>query len=301
VRALVTGATGFLGSRLTRRLVADGHAVAILTRPGSNRTQLDPVAAAIDVVEVDETPECMRRAVAGAQPDVVFHTATYYARDHRPEDIAPLLEANVAFPLRLIDAMAREGVRRLVNTGSAWQYTDEQTYRPVCLHSATKAAFEALLGYFTDGNGIDAITLVMHDSYGPGDPRRKIFSILRERAASSEPFAMSAGEQLIDLIHVDDAVDAFMTAAHRLLAPDRTPAAETYSLSGGSPLPLRQVVDIYLRGAGLTVPIHWGSRPYHPREVMVPWTGGARLPGWQPRIAIAAGLEALAREHAASG
>lgn len=293
MKALVTGATGFVGSRLTRRLVEEGHAVGILTRASSDRAQLADVLGRIDVHVIDDGPESIRRALAAAQPDVVFHLATYYARDHRPEDVAPMLEANVGFPLRLVDAMVREGVRRFVNTGSAWQYADEHTYRPVCLHSATKEAFQTLFSYFVDAGSLDAITLVLHDTYGPRDPRRKIFSILRDRAGSPEVLEMSGGEQLIDLIHVDDAVAAFSLAAERLL--ERKGAGhEIYSVSGGQPLPLRRVVETYLKHAGLDVPIRWGGRSYHEREVMVPWAGGAALPGWRPQVDVETGLRRLA-------
>ncbi len=293
MRALVTGATGFVGSRLARRLVAEGHSVGVVSRAGSNRDQLADVVDRIEFYPVDETAESVRQAVSRSRPDVVFHLATYYARDHRCEDLEPMLEANVAFPLRLVDAMTREGVRRFVNTASAWQYSDPQQYRPVCLHSATKEAFQALLEYFVDAGKIDAITLALHDTYGPGDPRRKIFSLLRDRAGTTEVLEMSGGEQLIDLIHVDDAVAAYAIAAQRLLERDGA-AHEVYSVSGGRPLSLRRVVETYLVNAGLDVPIRWGGRLYHEREVMVPWAGGAALPGWRPQVDVEEGLRRLA-------
>jgi nucleoside-diphosphate-sugar epimerase len=294
VKALVTGATGFLGSRLVRRLIADGHTVSVLSRGTSSYAQIQDLLAQLTIYTVDEHPDGFRRAVAAAAPDVVFHLATYYARDHRPDDLAALLEANIAFPLRLIDAMAREGARCLVNTGSAWQFYESATYRPVCLHSATKEAFSALVRYFVDIGAIDCITLMMHDSYGPGDPRRKIFTILSDRAGTSEPLQMSAGEQWIDLIHVNDAVGAYLVAADRLRESRRPAAHETYSIGGGNPLPLRQVVETFLRHAGMSIPIQWGGRPYHEREVMQTWAGGERLPNWWPRIDIDTGLKELA-------
>lgn len=294
LKALLTGATGFIGSRLTRRLVDAGHSVAILVRESSRTDQLAGYLDRLRLRVVDDTTECLRRVVAFELPDVVFHLATYFARDHRPEDLNPMIEANITFPLRLVDAMAREGVQSLVNTGSEWQYFAGSDYRPVCLHSATKQAFEALLAYFVDAGNIRCTTLILRDTYGAGDPRRKIFSILREHAGLSQPLDMSAGEQLVDLVHVDDAVSAFELAAQRLVAGLQTAGHEVYSVRGAQALPLRQIVETYLRLSNLDVRIRWGGRPYHPREVMLPWTGGETVPGWRPQIDIADGLKELA-------
>ena len=103
---------------------------------------------------------------------------------------------------------------------------------------------------------------------------------------------MSPGEQLIDLVHIDDVVQAFLIAAGCL---DRQPAGthETYAVSSGSPLPLRQLVELYRQITGTDVRVHWGGRPYRPREVMVPWNAGKLLPGWQPRISLEEGLRCL--------
>lgn len=292
MRAVVTGATGFLGSRLTRRLIDEGHDVAVLARPTSTFRELAGYIDRLDVHMVDETAESIRRALAASSPAVVFHLATYYVRDHRPEDLGLLLESNVAFPLRLVDAMTREGIRNLVNAGSAWQYYEGDTYRPVCLHSATKQAFESLARYFIDAGKIRCTTLMVHDTYGPHDPRRKIFSILRDRAVTSEPLEMSAGEQLIDLVHVEDVVSAFLVAAERLVS-DLAAPYETYSVTGGDPQPLRAIVETYLRLSGNTARVLWGARPYHEREVMVPWRGGKPLPGWHPQVALEDGLRGL--------
>jgi nucleoside-diphosphate-sugar epimerase len=293
MKALITGATGFVGSRVARHFVARGHSVSALIRDGSSLDQLGDAVHAVRLHVADGTPESIRHAIAAEKPDVVLHLATYYVFDHHPEDLKPMVEANILFPLMVIDAMTREGVGRLVNTGSAWQHFQDAAYSPVCLHSATKQAFESLVSFFVETGRLRCITLMLNDTYGPGDPRRKIFTVLREWNGEGKALAMSAGEQMIDIVHVDDVARAFEVAAERLVSDTMTERWEEYSVSSGQPLRLRELVEKFLAAAGLSVAIDWGARPYREREVMVPWTKGRRLPGWQPSIGIDEGLMTL--------
>jgi len=298
MKALVTGATGFVGSRLARRLVKDGHSVAILARETSGLHELEPVLRDIRVHRLDAAPDAIARAVATERPDIVFHLATYFVFDHKPEDLKPLIESNILFPLQLVDAMARAGVRFFVNTGSAWQHFEDKNYDPVCLHAATKQAFEDLLAYFVASGKIACITLKLNDTYGPNDPRRKIFTLLREAARNGQPLKMSAGAQAIDLVHIDDVVRAYLAAAARLIgSPVKS---EDYVVSSGSPLPLRELVELYLEVAGTKLAIEWGARPYREREVMVPWTKGRPVPGWKPEVPLRRGLKERAEASAKS-
>ena len=94
-----------------------------------------------------------------------------------------------------------------------WQHFGTPDYRPVNLYAATKQAFEDVLAYYADAQGIAAVTLELYDTYGPGDPRRKLIRILFEAARSGEPIQLSPGEQVIELLHVDDAVPRIVKEA----------------------------------------------------------------------------------------
>ena len=99
---------------------------------------------------------------------------------------------------------------------------------------------------------------------------------------------LSPGEQILDMVHVDDAASAFLVAARRLLAAP-APLMESFLVSGER-MTVRQLVA-RMAGAGLPVQAQWGARPYRPREVMVPCDpGGHRLPGWAPAVSLERGL-----------
>lgn len=289
--ALVTGATGFVGSHIVRRLVRDGWEIHILSRADSHLPDAPEFAHVINHGH-DGCTESMVACVAQAKPDVVFHLASLFLSQHATKDIESLIQSNVLFGNQLLEAMKVNGVSQIVNTGTSWQHYNNEDYNPVCLYAATKQAFEAILEYYVQAEGFKAITLKLFDTYGPSDPRPKLFYLLNKAATSGVPLDMSAGEQLIDLVHIDDVIEAYVIAAKRLLE-GKVLYHKYYAVSSGQSLPLRKLVDLYAQVTEQSVPVNWGVRPYRPREVMRPWNEGCAIEGWHPRVALEDGLKQL--------
>lgn len=289
--ALVTGATGYVGSNLAQRLLREGWQVHILSRADSRMTAILEFSQVTKHIH-DGSTESMVRCVAQAKPDVVFHLASLFLSQHATKDVESLIQSNVLFGNQLLEAMKVNEVNCLINTGTSWQHYNNEDYNPVCLYAATKQAFEALLEYYVHACGIKAISLKLFDTYGPDDPRPKLFHLLNKAAASGETLDMSKGEQLIDLVHIDDVVEAYLIAAQHLLEGKVT-QHETYAVSSGQPLPLKELVQLYVEVTEKVVKVSWGARPYRYREVMVPWNHGRAVSGWSPKVAIEQGIKKL--------
>jgi len=287
--ALVTGATGFIGAHLARRLVREGWQVHTVIRPDSNLPDAPEFKQVINHVH-DGSTEGMVACVSQAKPDVVFHLASLFLSQHTTKDIESLIHSNVMFGNQLLEAMNVNGVGNLINTGTSWQHYNNEDYNPVCLYAATKQAFEAILEYYIQACGIKAITLKLFDTYGPDDPRPKLFHLLNKAAKSGEPLDMSAGEQMIDLVHVDDVVEAYLIAAQRMFEA-KVSQHETYAISSGQPLPLKELVRLYAEVTKQTVAVNWGARPYRFREVMTTWKNFQNLEQWQPKMTLAEGMQ----------
>lgn len=286
--ALVTGATGFIGKHLARRLVQDGWKVHMLSR-ATSRLPDKPEFIQITNYIYDGSTESVVNCVAQVKPDVVFHLASLFISQHSAQDITPLILSNVLFGNQLLDAMQANNVRYLINTGTSWQHYNDDDYNPVCLYAATKQAFESILEYYIQTDSIKAITLKLFDTYGSDDPRPKLFHLLKKATQSGEPLNMSAGEQLIDLVHIDDVINAYIVAAQRLIE-GKVSQHERYAVSSKRSISLKEFVKLYTTITGQKASINWGARPYRNREVMIPWNKGIALEGWQSTIKLEDGI-----------
>lgn len=287
--ALVTGATGFVGSHLVRRLINEEWNVHIIVRAQSNLDIISDAKEALTIHIHDGTTERMLQIFNKANFSIVFHLASLFLVQHQSKNIESLIKSNILFGAQLVEAMVANGVYKLVNTGTSWQHYNNEDYNPVNLYAATKQAFEGILKFYIETTPLKVITLKLFDTYGPDDPRPKLFNLLKKVAEEQKPLAMSPGEQLIDIVYIDDVVDAFILAAKRLLSAE-VEKYEEYAVSSGNPIKLRDIVRTYEDVIGKKLPIEWGGRPYRDREVMVPWNGGKRLGGWKTKVNLKDGI-----------
>jgi len=291
-KALLTGATGFVGANLTRRMIALGWEVHILVRA---ETDLGPLGDALSCLGIhfhDGTTEGLSGIMGETKPYFVFHLASLFKAQHRAADVEALIRSNILLGTQLLEAMQANGAYRFVHAGTSWQHFEDRPYSPVCLYAATKQAFEDIVQYYTEATPLKAIALKLFDTYGPGDRRPKLLPALIELSKRGAELPMSPGEQAVDLVHVEDAVNAFLIAAERL-EDGRTERYEKYAVSSQKPVRLRELVDRIGQLQGMELDVRWGGLPYRPREVMVPWTTGKRLPGWEPRVKLEDGLKEI--------
>jgi nucleoside-diphosphate-sugar epimerase len=291
-RALITGATGFVGGRLARKLASKGWEVhGVVRRPPG-----DPAVRALSGVcsshYHDGTMESLTKIVALSRPTVVFHLAARFVSEHRTADVAPLIADNVLFGTELLEAMHAAGAKRIVNAGSAWQHFQNAEYSPVSLYAATKKAFADLLQYFVEANGVQAVTLELSDTYGPGDVRRKLVPLMLEAEKMQRELSMVRGELPLNFVHVDDAVSAFIVAAERLTG-GHVAGHEVYAVRSNEPVLVKELFAIWEQARGTRLAARWGERPYRARVVLEHWTQGVPLPGWQPTVSLAQGLRGL--------
>jgi len=293
ITALVTGATGFVGPHLVKRFAKDGWEVHIIIRPHSSLDIIKDLVDKVFIHKHDGTTEAMVEIVSESNPTIVFHLASLFLAEHQLEDIEPLIKSNILFGTQLAEAMVTNGTYKMVNTGTSWQHYNNEDYNPVCIYAATKQAFEDILKFYIETTSLKVITLKLFDTYGPNDPRPKLFNLLKKVAEEQKPLAMSPGDQLIDLVYIDDVVEAFIIAAKMLLS-DKVNKYEDYAVSSGKPIKLRDLVVLYEKIIGKKLRIEWGGRPYREREVMVPWNKGKVLPGWNAKIGLEEGIRKIA-------
>ena len=200
-KVLITGATGFIGAHLAKKLLAAGNEVHIIIRPDSKTVLLDDIYDKLSVHIHDGSAEGMINIVHDASPEIVFHLASLFIANHREEDINALIYSNLLFGTQLSEAMVKTGALCLVNTGTSWQHFENEKYNPVNLYAATKQAFEDILKYYIESKKLKVVSLHLFDTFGDDDPRAKLMKLLKKTMETQIPLDMSPGEQKIDLVH----------------------------------------------------------------------------------------------------
>lgn len=287
-RALVTGATGYLGLALTADLRARGWDVHALTRPASSRERLASILPSDRIHPSAAPPEAISDVVERLRPDVIFHLAATGRIAHGVADIAPMIEANIALGAAVAEAAAASSAALLV-AGSYWEYGEAGTGWPNSLYAATKRALDPLLGYYGDRRGLRWTKLALNDIYGPDDWRRRLVTQLIEAAESGSPIDLTEGLQEIEPLHVDDASGAFLHTAEMLVG-GRTVAP--VGIGGGERVTLRALAALIEAATGRRIDARWGARPYPDGQIFKP-AELPRLPSWQPRRTLMEGLEAV--------
>ena len=284
MRILVTGATGFIGTNLTRELRKNNDLFILGQFEG------DPEKLGLPGIVMTDDIQRLADYIKSNEIEGIIHLASLYLTVHTPEQIKDLVSSNVYFGTAALEAATLAGtVKWFLNTGSIWQnYNTKGTeYNPVNLYAATKQAFIDMAKYYTDVFGIRFCTLKLCDTYGPNDTRKKIFKLFKDYSESGEVLKMSPGEQLIDLLYITDIVAGFSQLAKLLSIGEDL--KDEYVLSSGKQIPLKELAQIFTQVSGRQLNIEWGGLPYRKREVMVPWKGEI-VPGWKPEITVEIGI-----------
>lgn len=285
MRILVTGATGFIGTNLTRELKKNNELFILGQFEG------DPEKLGLPGIVMTDDIQRLADYIKANKIEGIIHLASLYLTVHTPEQVKDLVLSNVYFGTAVLEAASLAGcVKWFLNTGSIWQnYNTKGTeYNPVNLYAATKQAFIDMAKYYSDVFGIKFCTLKLCDTYGPNDTRRKIFKLFKDYSESGEVLKMSPGEQKIDLIYITDIIAGFTQLAE-LLASDMELGNE-YVLTSGKQIPLKELANLFCEVSGRKLNIEWGGRPYRDREVMTPWKGKP-VPGWKAKVMEEEGIK----------
>jgi nucleoside-diphosphate-sugar epimerase len=292
--ALVTGATGYIGSNLVKRMVSDHWQVHIVVRRGSNLEALTSVLDQIVVHEHNGTTKNMIDIVFNSNPEIIFHLASLFIAQHKPEDLEGLIVSNIMFSTQIVEAAVHCKIKYLINTSTSWQHFENKEYSPVNLYAASKQAFEDILKYYVSSSKLKVISLVLFDTFGPNDDRFKLIPLLIRTLKTQEMIEMSKGGQLIDLVYIDDVIDAYLLCAKQIEIQNESYLR--YAVSSFDPLPLTKIVKLFELTFNKKLNISWGVRPYRINEVMVPWNKYTKIPGWMPKYSIKTGLQKMINE-----
>ena len=290
-RILITGVTGYIGSNLARALLPDCRVYGLVRQPVRMEYIAD-IQDQLHLIPFDGSYESMEAALREARPDLVYHLAAYYTGTHGAKETPPLIAANIMLGAYLLEAMAAVGGPPLVYASTWYIHYRGEEYCPLNLYAATKQAFSDLLAYYTDAGLLRAVTLVLSDTYGPGDHRPKVLNLIKQAAQAKEPLALSDGQQDYDVVYIDDVVRAFRLAGEQIIEKDEW-HNERFQVIPEKPITLRETAELMLQVKGLAWNPGWGQRPAPQREIRRAVRLYPTLPGWRAQVPLSEGLKRL--------
>ena len=281
---LVTGASGFIGSRLVGELSERGARVVALSRE-ARRDAGDGVrwlrADLADGAAVDA-------AFEEAAPEVVFHLASWVSGRRELEQVRPAFAANLASAVNLLVAATRAGCRRVVLAGSMEEPDLAAGEVPGSPYAAAKAAQSLYARFFRALYATPVVTARIFMVYGPGqrDLAKVVpYSILR--GLEGQAAELASGARPVDWIHVDDVAAGLVALG---LAPGIE--GETLDLGSGAAVTVGEIVATIATKLGAPPP-RLGARPDRPLEAVrvadPEWTFGRT--GFRPAIELGDGLD----------
>ena len=298
-RVLVTGASGFVGANLVRRLLHDGHETHLLLRPSHQSWRLKEIAGDVRVHDADlENRESVRRVVTSSRPDWVFHLAAYGAYPSQT-GLPRMLSTNLIGCAALLDASAETGVETFLHTGSSSEYgfkdhapSEDELLEPNSHYAITKAAATHYCQCVARARNLNAVTVRLYSIYGPfEEPSRFIPTLIRLGLQGTLP-PLASPRIARDFVYVDDAVNAMLQVA----AAPSIPRGAIYNVCTGVQSTLADVVAIARKLMNISAEPVWSSMPDRSWDTDC-WVGSPqrieREIGWRAQTTLESGLELM--------
>lgn len=286
IRALVTGGSGFIGSRLVRALLDEGAAVTV----ADMRPFPDP-----DVPSVtgDLTDPAVREAAVADGTEVIVHLAAVTSVLRSVDDPVGTHRTNVEVTAGLLELSRLKGVGGFVLastnavTGDVGDRPIDESVplRPLTPYGSTKAAAEMLLSGYSASYGLRAAALRFANVYGPGMARKDSFvpRLMRAAAEGRGVQIYGDGTQLRDYVHVDDIVQAILLAV-------RTGHTGPLVVGSGRSESVNDLVAAAREVTGAPIPVEHVAAKAGEMPAVVLNITAARALGYQPRHTLSSGL-----------
>ena len=302
-KVLVTGASGFIGSRLTERLVERGADVRAFVHYNSRSDYglledlPQDVIAQVEIVPGDlKDGDAVRKAVKGCE--IVFHLGALIAIPYSYRNPFDFVQANVVGTANVLNACLDYGTRRLVHTSTSETYGTAQ-YQPIderhplvgqSPYSASKIAADKLAESYWLSFDLPVATIRPFNTYGPRQSARAVIPTIISQALVGDTVRIGSTEPKRDFNYVDDTVAGFLAVAEHDAA-----LGEVINVGSGRTVSIAEVLEAVgaITGKRLEVVTDPGRVRPDKSEVgllLADTRKAEALLGWRPEVAFEDGL-----------
>ena len=297
-RALVTGACGFIGAVLARRLVEDGHDVHLLVKPGTDAWRLEGLEASRHSVDLADR-EALRETLRDTRPDWIFHLAAHGAYPSQTE-WQRMVAVNVVGTMNLVDAALEQGFDAFVNTGSSSEYgftdhapTEDERAEPNSPYAVTKLSQTQFCRFVARKHDVHIPTLRLYSVYGPYEEPSRLVPTLIVRGRRGRLPPLVAPDVARDFVYTDDVAEAFLAAAERRDVEH----GAVYNVGTGKQTSLEQAVAVAREVLDIPEKPRWQTMPNRTWDTRTWVANPSKIQdelGWRARIPFEDGFRRFA-------
>jgi nucleoside-diphosphate-sugar epimerase len=297
VKVFVTGAGGFVGANLARRLLTEGHEVHVLLRSESDTWRLGEALGQMNVHRGDIRDfEAVRRALEATKPEGIVHMATNGAYPTVQNDFLQIFETNMTGTANLIRASEKIRYECFINTSSSSEYglvtkpmAEDDLPKPVNYYGATKAGATVLCQTHTRITGAPIINTRLFSVYGPYEEKIRLVPSTIAKCLLKKPLVFTRGTQKRDFIYISDVEEAYLEL---LRSPHLK--GEVLNIGTGTQYSVREMVQEIVKCTGSNEKQEWGVIPTWRFEADS-WVADmskahAKL-RWRAKVGLAEGVE----------
>lgn len=295
-RFFVTGATGFVGSCLTRKLAELGCEVHALVRATSKRWRLGGLEQKVTLHIGDlNDGERLRELIGEIQPTVVYHLAVHGAYPTQT-NADQIILTDMFGTYNLLKACSEVDYKVFVNTGSSSEYGCKQyamrecdLLEPTSYYAVAKAAQTLVSQHMARADRRPINTFRLFSVYGPYEEPTRLVPTLVRRCLESKELDMVSPDTVRDFVYVDDVVEAYLQIGQLSLQ-----CGEVFNIGTGIQSSMRDVVRAVFQSAGAKVKVNWGTMPARSWDTetwLADTTKVRRILKWAPRTSLAEGIQ----------
>jgi nucleoside-diphosphate-sugar epimerase len=296
VKVLVTGATGFIGSHLTRRLVNLGANVSIITEKNPNPWRIKDIQNQIKIYECNINDKKLKDCIEKIKPQKIYHLAAFVNPERILENLDEMIEVNVNGTINLIRSLENIEYDCFIYTGTCEEYgknkapfTEDQIPHPVSPYSYSKVAATLFCKMYYELTKKPIIILRPFLTYGPTQDPKLLIPIVINKALHKEEIKMTKGEQTREFNYVEDIVEAYIKAS-----TTKEAIGEIINIGNGIEYKIKDVVLKILKMMNNPIKPAIGVLPYREGEVMHFYSDNKKaksLLNWKPKYSLEEGLK----------